>query len=171
MMSNMNIKTPLPIAVPSSSPAVVANWVQQALALFQDLNAIRPQADASAAKLTQDQIKQFSNMLLALSGADPSKSATTGADALGPVNGALGQTIGNLLNGKKSAVGIIGAMLTGILGGAAGAPDVSVLGKVVALSPALFGSGGALLPVFLAIAAWGGLGKLEKWTAANGGKV
>ena len=34
---------------------------------------------------------------------------------LGQVNGALGQTIGNLLNGKKTAIGLLGAVITPIL--------------------------------------------------------
>ena len=35
--------------------------------------------------------------------------------ALGQVNGALGQTIGNLLNGKKTALGLLGAVATPLL--------------------------------------------------------
>jgi len=31
---------------------------------------------------------------------------------LGQVNGALGETIGSLLNGKKTAIGVIGSLLT-----------------------------------------------------------
>ena len=34
---------------------------------------------------------------------------------LGQVNGALGQTIGNLLNGKKTALGLLGAVATPLL--------------------------------------------------------
>ena len=34
---------------------------------------------------------------------------------LGQVNGALGATVGNLLNGKKTAIGIFGALLTKLL--------------------------------------------------------
>ena len=34
---------------------------------------------------------------------------------LGQVNGALGQTIGNLLNGKKTAIGLLGAVITPML--------------------------------------------------------
>ena len=34
---------------------------------------------------------------------------------MGQVNGALGETLGNLLNGKKTAIGIVGTALTSVL--------------------------------------------------------
>lgn len=87
-----------------------------------------------------------------------------GDSGLTPVNGALGETIGKLLNGRKSAIGIIGALLTSILGQTG---DGSILGKlvnaVVTAIPALSGLSGPLLPIFIAMAVWGVLGKQEKW--------
>ena len=85
-----------------------------------------------------------------------------GTDAnreLGQVNGALGLTLGNLLNGKKTAIGIIGSALTPIL---SAVPAGSGLGQVLALLAAV-GLSPFAMPIFLAIAAWGILGKFEKW--------
>jgi hypothetical protein len=77
---------------------------------------------------------------------------------LGPVNGALGQTVGNLLDGKKSAIGITGAMVTAVL--QAVGPSLSASLPLVG---DFAGLGSAAMPILLAIAAWGALGKLEKW--------
>ena len=85
-----------------------------------------------------------------------------GAD-LGAVNGALGQTIGHLLDGKKSALGIIGAVATQIL---AQVPATTGLGAVLAQLTPAFGLSPYTMPIFLGLTAWGVLGKLEKWTAA-----
>jgi hypothetical protein len=80
---------------------------------------------------------------------------------LGQVNGALGQTIGKLLNGKKTAIGLLGGVLTPIL---ANVPAASGLGGVLALLTPIAGLSGFALPVFLALTAWGVLGKFEKWS-------
>jgi hypothetical protein len=77
---------------------------------------------------------------------------------LGPVNGALGETIGKLLNGKKTAIGAIGGLLTSLMSTPLFADGI---GKaVVALAPGL---SQFALPIFLALTGWGVLGKLEKW--------
>jgi hypothetical protein len=89
--------------------------------------------------------------------------------ALGPVNGALGTTVGNMLDGKKSAIGIFGGVISSLLPhlvpGASIAGDVAAaagpLAKVATLAPQ-FG-----LPVFLALTAWGALGKMEKWAGRS----
>jgi hypothetical protein len=81
---------------------------------------------------------------------------------LGQVNGALGDTIGRALDGKKTAIGIIGSLLMHIL------PVLSANGALPASLPALgAGFSGIGLPIFLAITAWGVLGKLEKWAQGN----
>jgi hypothetical protein len=81
---------------------------------------------------------------------------------LGQVNGALGQTIGNLLDGKKSAIGIIGAMATAVLqaAGPTLTTNIPIVGNWAGL-------GSAAMPIFLAVTAWGALGKLEKWTQGS----
>lgn len=80
---------------------------------------------------------------------------------LGQVNGALGQTIGKLLNGKKTAIGTIGALLTSLLSATSGT-DTGIASVLKMLIPAA-GLSQFAMPVFLALAAWGVLGKLEKW--------
>ncbi|MDX8501918.1 peptidoglycan-binding protein [Mesorhizobium sp. VK4C] len=79
---------------------------------------------------------------------------------LGQVNGALGQTVGQLLDGKKSAIGIIGAVLTQLL---AHVPAGTGLGQVLTLLTPAAGLSPYTMPIFLGLAAWGVLGKLEKW--------
>ncbi|QRG04687.1 hypothetical protein EZH22_16080 [Xanthobacter dioxanivorans] len=83
-----------------------------------------------------------------------------GSPRLGTVNGALGQTIGRLLNGKKSAIGIIGSLAAGLM---EAVPQIApaLAGPAATLLP---GIGSVALPVFLAMTAWGFLGKMEKWT-------
>jgi hypothetical protein len=91
--------------------------------------------------------------------------ASASPDKLGPVNGALGQTIGDLLNGRKSAIGIIGALIVQLL--SAGG-DTTLLGPIVKALGGASGLTGVGLPIFLAMAAWGVLGKLEKWSQLSG---
>ena len=88
----------------------------------------------------------------------------TGKDGIPPldqVNGALGETIGTMLNGKKTAIGTIGALLTTLL---TQAPQLSTaLGGIIGLGAAT-PVAPVVLPIFLALTGWGVLGKLEKWT-------
>jgi hypothetical protein len=79
---------------------------------------------------------------------------------LGQVNGALGETLGNLLNGKKTAIGLIGAVLTSVLHQV---PAGTGLGDVIAMLTPATGLSGYTMPVFLGLTAWGVLGKFEKW--------
>jgi peptidoglycan hydrolase-like protein with peptidoglycan-binding domain len=80
---------------------------------------------------------------------------------LGQVNGALGQTIGNLLNGKKTALGLLGAVATPLL---TQASATTALGPILALLTPAAGLSGFALPIFLGLTAWGVLGKMEKWS-------
>ncbi len=76
---------------------------------------------------------------------------------LTPVNAALGQTIGELLDGKKTAIGIIGTLATALLYPVAGgAPAGTTLGAIDEALP-------FAQPVALAMTAWGVLGKIDKW--------
>jgi len=125
------------------------------------LNIGQKQAQGPAAPTSNDQLQQVINVLNVLL----SQGQTP---ALGQVNGALGDTIGNLLNGKKSAIGIGGSLLTTLLMNvptdagvvAQSGALVKMLAPIVSAVPGL---GQVALPVFLAISAWGVLGKLEKW--------
>jgi len=138
----------------SSTQPDLATLIQQALAITQTLagQGNQPQTPSGQQGPTTNQVQQFIKLLTTLVGGP---GATSGG--LGPVNGALGDTIGNLLNGKKSAIGIIGAMVTAVL--QAVGPSLPTLLPLVG---SFAGLGQAALPIFLAMAAWGALGKLEK---------
>jgi lysozyme family protein/peptidoglycan hydrolase-like protein with peptidoglycan-binding domain len=103
------------------------------------------------------QLKQVMDMITAIIGqAQP---------GLGQVNGALGETIGNLLNGKKTAIGIVGSLITSVLAGVTSSPNApglaGLLGIVANSVPGLSSVTG---PLFLAMTVWGVLGKIEKWS-------
>jgi hypothetical protein len=97
-------------------------------------------------------------------------STGSGAGASAPVANALGETIGRLLDGRKSAIGIVGLMLTGLLSpgvapnadGGAGLVTPDLVKLVPALEP-LMAVSPTLQPVFIALLIWGALGKAEKW--------
>ncbi|MGY4628024.1 peptidoglycan-binding protein [Bradyrhizobium sp. USDA 4486] len=104
-----------------------------------------------------DQLKQAVDLLSTLLNKD-------GKPVLGQVNGALGETIGKLLNGKKTALGLGGAVLTALLSSVTASPNAGgiagLLGTIVSAVPGL---GQFAMPISLALTAWGVLGKLEKW--------
>lgn len=83
----------------------------------------------------------------------------TGKPGLTPVNGALGTTIGNMLDGRKSFLGILGSVLSSLL--TAGSPLLTLIPALGPIAPIA----SALLPLFLGLAAWGGLGKMDKYAA------
>ena len=158
--------TPAPVAVPVPDtfttndtdypgPRVdLGSLVSQIMTL---LRGTRPNWEAQTTATAQDQVQQLVKILNTLASASP--------DKLGPVNGALGQTIGDLLNGRKSAIGIIGALIVQLL--SAGG-DTTLLGPIVKALGGASGLTGVGLPIFLAMAAWGVLGKLEKWSQSSG---
>jgi hypothetical protein len=87
---------------------------------------------------------------------------------LAPVNNALGAGLGNLLTGKKTALGLIGSVLAAMFEKApAGGVLDQLAGVATKAIPALGGLSGPLLPVFLAVTAWGFLGKQEKWNLGD----
>lgn len=104
-----------------------------------------------------DQLKQVVDLLGAVLNKD-------GKPVLGQVNGALGETIGKLLDGKKTALGIGGSLITALLSAVTASPNAGGLaglfGTIVSAVPGL---GQFAMPISLALAAWGVLGKLEKW--------
>lgn len=151
-------------------PAQVEALLREILKLAQMIEAARPHTGAGDGG--QDQMTTVLNILQKAfggqdAGAGSGKKGKPADDGLGPVNGALGDTIGNLLNGRKSAFGIIGSVLLSML---SNAPADSTLGDLANYAPVLLGAGGAaspLMPLFLGLAAWGFLGKMEKWTGAD----
>lgn len=104
-----------------------------------------------------DQLRQVVDLLSTLLNKD-------GQPVLGQVNGALGDTIGKLLDGKKTALGIGGSLITALLSSVTASPDAGgiagLLGTIVSAVPGL---GQFAMPISLALTAWGVLGKLEKW--------
>lgn len=172
----------------ASMPAPAAtnpiSIIEQVARFLQALKQQQPQAETP--KTTDPQIDQLRDVIALLlplinpGAALPTTTApktgtaltvTTGATSgtatrtdapLGPVNGALGQAIGSLLNGKKTSLGIGGALLTSLLSATAGT-QTSLGGVLTSLAPAA-GLSQFAMPIFLALAAWGALGKFEKWT-------
>jgi hypothetical protein len=142
--------------------AILAAIIQQILAMAQQNAAAQGGAPSQATPQPQNPTQQIIAILLAsilrtqLGNAPATGGSGSATGGLGPVNGALGQWLGNLLDGKKSAIGIIGAMITQVLHAA---------------GPSLGGAwpqlGNAAFPIFLAVAAWGVLGKLEKWNQSS----
>jgi hypothetical protein len=161
LMETTMAGTATPSATQSSPTASVtqsnlATLLPQILALVQSSTAQPLPSATTTPVLSQAQIQQIVSILNALAG------SSTGQNVLGQVNGALGQTIGSLLDGKKSAIGILGATATAVLqaAGPTLAGSVPVVGTWAGL-------GSAAMPIFLAMAAWGALGKLEKWTQGS----
>jgi len=110
--------------------------------------------------MPQDQADAIAALLRQLLGSG------AGQPGLTPVNGALGQTIGKMLDGRKSFIGIAGALLSSLLS----PTTAGALSPLAALLPGALGTilssaAPVLLPVFLALSAWGGLGKLDKYAA------
>jgi uncharacterized protein (TIGR02594 family) len=136
------------------TPSNIVALIQQALPLIASIQSTTSQGGATTPN-QQDQINQVIKLLTAL----------LGQNTLGPVNGALGETIGNLLNGKKTAIGVLGALATQLL---SHVPESGALSALTPLAGVLGGASGltgAGLPIFLALTFWGMLGKFEKWNS------
>lgn len=73
------------------------------------------------------------------------------------VNAALGETVGRMLDGRKTAIGVIGTVLTSVFNTAQGAGSLpGVLGPLSSFVP-------YLQPLMIGLAIWGGFGKFDKW--------
>ena len=72
-----------------------------------------------------------------------------------------------MLNGKKTAIGAIGSLLTAWLSSVPALPPGTtpsgLLGLIQHIAGSVPGLSGFTMPLFLALTAWGALGKLEKW--------
>lgn len=114
-----------------------------------------PGAAAGTNPAPADQLKQVVDLLSALLSNKP---------VLGQVNGALGDTIGKLLDGKKTALGIGGSLITALLSAVTASPNAGGLaGLFGTIASAVPGLSQFALPISLALTAWGVLGKMEKW--------
>jgi peptidoglycan L-alanyl-D-glutamate endopeptidase CwlK len=112
-----------------------------------------------------------------LGGNSPVQPGSAKGGVLTPVNAALGKTIGGLLDGKKSALGIFGALIGALLmpGSADPGNPADTASALGALFPTIIGTLGTgiapiLLPISIAMLAWGVLGKLDKYERAKLGE-
>ena len=85
------------------------------------------------------------------------------ADGLTPINRALGAPIGRLLNGRKTALGVTGLIVSAFLPQLA--PFITVLSNIPGTDGAVTTGNvqGILTPLAGVLAGWGGLGKIDKW--------
>lgn len=93
--------------------------------------------------------------------ADPAPAPTSPTDgSLTPVNAALGDAVGQMLNGRKTGLGILGLLATNLL---------PVLAPELAGALSMTSEGGATVWTSLlsALLAWGVLGKTEKWVVGK----
>jgi lysozyme family protein/peptidoglycan hydrolase-like protein with peptidoglycan-binding domain len=144
----------------------LTNTLQQVANILQKLNINIGPTSVTPIALPppQDQAAQLQKILDFVSGLiNPSGTPPP----LGQVDGALGETIGNMLNGKKAAIGAIGSLLTAWLSNVpalpAGTTPSGLLGLIQLIAGSVPGLSGFTMPLFLALTAWGVLGKLEKW--------
>ena len=144
----------------------LTSTLQQVGSILQKLNINAAPVSATPISMAppHDQAAQLQKILDFVGGLiNPSDKSAP----LGQVNGALGETIGSLLNGKKTAIGVIGSLLTAWLSSVpalpAGATPSGILGLLQLVAGSVPGLSGFTMPLFLALTAWGALGKIEKW--------
>jgi len=150
----------VPAAPNSPAPAAAdpINLLERLLTLVNRTGtAVATTAPGAPGTAPVNQLKQVIDLLGTLLNKD-------GKPVLGQVNGALGETVGKMLDGKKTALGIGGSVLTALLSSVTASPNAGGLaglfGTIVSAVPGL---GQFAMPISLALAAWGVLGKLEKW--------
>jgi peptidoglycan hydrolase-like protein with peptidoglycan-binding domain len=142
------------VSTPTNDPV---SLVERVVSILQKVNPKPVTTTPIAGPPPVDQLKQAVDLLTAILGKG-------GTPPLGQVNGALGETIGNLLNGKKTALGISVATITSMLAGVTSSPDAGGLaGLLGTVATSVPGLSKFALPLSLAITAWGVLGKFEKW--------
>jgi hypothetical protein len=143
------------ITMPTSESDLGA-VLQQVMKVLQGVEQQRAAGDGATTTPQQqaEQIQQVIQLVGMIA------QAAGKSQILGQVNGALGETLGKLLDGKKTAIGIIGSALTALL---SAVPPGSGLGQVLAMLTPAAGLSGFTLPIFIAMTAWGVLGKMEKW--------
>jgi len=152
--------TTLPATIPGSALPTTTN---DPISLFERLFSLVNKAAPMPGPVSPtnpapvDQLKQVVDLLSTLLNKN-------GKPMLGQVNGALGETVGKLLDGKKTALGIGGTLMTALLSSVTASQNAGgiagLLGTIVSAVPGL---GQFAMPISLALAAWGALGKMEKW--------
>jgi peptidoglycan hydrolase-like protein with peptidoglycan-binding domain len=150
------LRPTVPGPIPSGPTDLIA-LLERLVMLIEKLKGMRPMMDPSSGLSPTDRLRKTLDLLQAIL----SPGAAGKTQALGQVNGALGQTIGNLLDGKKTAIGLLGAVATPLL---TKASETATLGPLLGALTLAIGLSGFALPVFLGLTAWGVLGKMEKWS-------
>lgn len=148
-----------PPAPTTTNPNDPVNIVEKVLGIVRKIN-LQPGTGTTipvgSGTSSADQLKQIVDVINAVVGQTK--------PPLGQVNGALGETIGNLLNGKKTAIGIGGSLITSLLAAVNSSPDAGGLaGLLGTIATSVPGLSQFALPIFLATTVWGVLGKMEKW--------
>ena len=145
-----------PESITTTGTNDVAVLLERLLPLVEKLQGARGTAVTPIAAQSPEQLRKALDLIrtVLVPGAD-GKSLP-----LGQVNGALGQTIGNLLNGKKTAIGLLGAVATPLL---TQASATTALAPVLAMLTPAAGLAPFTMPIFLGLTVWGVLGKMEKW--------
>jgi TIR domain len=149
-------RSPAPGSAPPS-PDDVAALLERLVTVVERVTAQGPTTIPSSAPSQTEELQKALELLKAIMAPGTDDKSRP----LSQVNGALGETLGNLLNGKKTAIGVLGALVTSIL---SQVPAASGLGQVLALLTPSAGLSPFAMPIFLAMAAWGVLGKFEKWS-------
>lgn len=140
---------------PAATTPALNNPVSMLGQLLSLITRTAPGTTTAANPAPASQLKQVVDLLGALLGNKP---------VLGQVNGALGETIGKMLDGKKTALGIGGSLITALLSAVTASPNAGGLaGLLGTIASAVPGLSQFALPITLALTAWGVLGKLEKW--------
>lgn len=140
---------------PVATTPVPNNPVGMLGQLLSLITKTAPGTTTAANPTPPDQLKQVVDLLSAL---------LTNKPVLGQVNGALGETIGKMLDGKKTALGIGGALITALLSAVTASPSAGGLaGLLGTIATSVPGLSQFALPISLALTAWGVLGKMEKW--------
>jgi lysozyme family protein/peptidoglycan hydrolase-like protein with peptidoglycan-binding domain len=157
LLSLNNSATSPPAATDPNDPV---NLVERVLGIARKIN-IQPGTGTTipvgSGTPSAGQLKQVMDMITAVMGQTKPQ--------LGQVNGALGETLGNLLNGKKTAIGIFGWLITSLLAAVTSSPNAGGLaGLLGTIATSVPGLSEFTLPLFTAITIWGVLGKIEKWS-------
>ena len=150
------------IPVPAND---LTGTLKQVANILQKIN-IAPKSTLPASTQPQDQAAQLQKIVDFVSGLI---SPGGKSPPLGQVNGALGETIGNLLNGKKTAIGLIGTLLTGWLSSVPALPPGTTASGLIGLLQLLTGSIPGPTPHHAVIPCPDGLGRA--WKMRNGRKA
>ncbi|MFT4118739.1 peptidoglycan-binding protein [Bradyrhizobium sp.] len=146
---------PQPDPTPAASDPI--SLFERLLSLVNKTAPMPGTATTPTSPVPVDQLKQVVDLLSTLLNKD-------NKPVLGQVNGALGETIGKLLDGKKTALGIGGSLITALLSAVTASPNAGGLaGLFGTIASAVPGLSQFAMPISLALTAWGVLGKLEKW--------